>query len=321
MAKLLLPGFGALALASLLYLGAGLALTVLRPFVHSREAQLRRQDLPRLAAIAVLGGVVGPVLMLVGLGRLPALTSALLLNLEAPLTMLLAVVLFREHLAGRALAGAASIVLGAVTLGWGPEKLRVDLWGALAIAAACLSWAVDNNLTQTLSVKDPIEIVRVKTLGAGVLGLGLALLTAQKFAGPAQIGSALLLGSLSYGISIVLDTHALRQLGAAREAAFFATAPFVGALLSVPLVGDRPTWMDGAGAALMILGVVLLLGERHSHLHTHDALEHDHLHVHDEHHQHDHEGAFTEPHSHPHRHEPITHAHEHVSDLHHRHPH
>lgn len=320
-AKLLLPGFGPLALASLLYLGAGLALLAPPLLRGSPEARLRREDAPRLALIAVLGGIVGPVLLLTGLARLPAITSSLLLNLEAPFTMLLAIVLFREHLGGRALGSSALVIAGAVVLGLGSDALRVDLGGMLAITAACLCWAVDNNLTQGLSIRDPVALVRAKTLGAGALSLGLALVAGQSFPGAGAIAGALLLGSLSYGLSIVLDTRALRLLGAAREAAFFATAPFVGAVLSVPLLGERPTWIDAAGAGGMVLGVLFLLREEHDHLHTHVELEHEHLHVHDEHHDHPHGGSSAEPHAHPHRHEPITHAHAHVSDVHHRHPH
>jgi hypothetical protein len=124
-----------------------------------------------------------------------------------------------------------------------------------------------------------------------------------------------------YGASLVLHLRAARVLGAARQSAWFATAPFAGALLAVPLLGERPAAADGVAAAVMIAGVALLARARHAHLHTHQAIEHEHLHVHDEHHRHPHEGPVDEPHSHPHRHEPLTHDHAHASDLHHHHPH
>ncbi len=136
-----------------------------------------------------------------------------------------------------------------------------------------------------------------------------------------MLAAALVLGCASYGVSIVLDTYALRYLGAAREAAYFATAPFIGALAAIPLLHERLGWMESLAGGLMIAGVVLLLRERHAHVHTHGVMEHEHLHVHDAHHQHAHEGPVAEPHSHPHRHEPLTHEHSHVSDAHHRHEH
>jgi hypothetical protein len=96
-------------------------------------------------------------------------------------------------------------------------------------------------------------------------------------------------------LSLICDMYALRLLGAAREAAIFATAPFIGALLSLPLLGDRPTVAIAAAAALMLLGLGLLVRERHAHTHEHAPLEHDHLHTHDEHHLHEHEGREAVP--------------------------
>ena len=326
-AKLLLPGFTPIGLAAVLYLGAAAALTPFRlwPGVGrrriEREASLRSADVPALAAIVVAGGVAGPVLMLVGLQRVAGLAASLLLNLEAPFTMLLAVAAFREHLGRRESLGAGLIVLGAVLLAYGPGDLRVDPWGATAIATACAAWALDNNLTQRLSLRDPIALVHVKTLGSGTLCFVVAWLAGQSPTATYPTLIALGVGALSYGLSIVLDAYALRLLGAAREAALFATAPFAGALLAIPLLGERPTLLDLAAAATMIAGVVVLARQRHAHLHDHEPLEHDHSHVHDEHHRHAHDGLVTEPHAHPHRHERLVHDHPHVSDLHHRHPH
>jgi len=327
-AKLLLPSSSPLVLASLLYLGSGLGLAAVGLLRRSsgiprREAPLGRKDVPLLAGIILCGGVLGPVLMLTGLQRLSGVAASLLLNLEGPLTLLLALLVFGEHLGRSGVLAAGFIFSGAVVLGVEAGEVRGDALGALALAGACLAWAVDNNLTQRLSLKDPVALVRVKALGAGTCTLLIALLTRQPFPSAPVFASALVLGLASYGLSIVLDTHALRLLGAAREAAYFATAPFVGALVAVPLLGERLQGLDLVAGALMAMGVLLLLRERHGHVHTHEALEHEHVHVHDEHHRHEHPGMseVTEPHSHPHRHASITHDHPHMSDLHHRHRH
>jgi drug/metabolite transporter (DMT)-like permease len=331
MSKLLLPTSGPLLLASLLYLGGGAGLSLAGAVARlrqsespGREASLGRKDWPLLAGIILSGGMIGPVLMLVGLERLSGVTTALLLNLEGPFTILLAVLLFGEHLGHRAALAAGFIFCGAVVLGFQAGEVHADGPGVLAVVGACLSWAVDNNLTQRLSLKDPVAVVRFKALGAGSCMLILVILTGHALLpGPGVLAAALALGAASYGLSIVLDLYALRLLGAAREAAYFATAPFLGALVALPLLGERLSPSHLLGGAAMVLGVVLLVRERHAHPHTHESLEHEHLHVHDSHHQHEHPGMadVTEPHSHAHRHAPLTHDHPHVSDLHHRHKH
>ncbi|WP_224364628.1 DMT family transporter [Hyalangium versicolor] len=330
MAKLLLPSSTPLVLASLLYLGGGLGLTCLEALRRmsptggsQREARLGSKDVPLLLGVILCGGILGPVLMLTGLARLTGVTASLMLNLEGPFTILLALLVFGEHLGRAGALSAVSIMTGAMVLGLQEGELRGDVLGVLALAGACLSWAVDNNLTQRLSLKDPLSLVRIKALGSGACTLVLAWLTGQPFPSPRVLAATLVLGFASYGLSIVLDAYALRLLGAAREAAYFATAPFVGALAAVPLLGERLRPLDLLAGALMAVGVVLLLRERHGHTHTHEALTHEHLHVHDAHHEHAHPLGTdtTEPHSHPHQHAPITHDHPHVSDLHHRHKH
>lgn len=328
-AKLLLPEGGPLLVAGLLYLGAGLGLLAFKLMasrgrgVLPREAKVRPSDLWLLAGIIGAGGILGPVLMLWGLQRLSAVLSSLLLNLEAPLTIVLAVMFFREQMGRLEVAGALLIVVAAAVLGYQPEEMRADLWGFLAIVGACLCWALDNNLTQRLSLRDPVAVTWIKALGAGTCTLSLALVTQQRFPGALIIMAALALGVVSYGLSLVLDTLALRYLGAAREAGFFATAPFMGAVAAIPVLGERWGTSEVLAAVFMGGGVALLLRAHHGHAHRHEALEHEHAHVHGEHHAHAHEEpeVVAEQHAHTHRHLPLAHNHAHVSEIHHRHEH
>jgi drug/metabolite transporter (DMT)-like permease len=323
-AKRLLQEVAPQVLAGLLYLGAGVSLALYRWLQPSTsETPIRRSDAPTLLGVVVLGGALGPVLMLVGLSRVAAVTGSLLLNLEAPFTIVMAALVFREHLGRYAALASALVVAGAATLRFESGPGSADPVGMLCIAGACLCWALDNNLTQRLTLRDPVAIVRQKALGAGTFNLLLGLALGGRM--PSVLGAivALALGSLSYGISVVLDAYALRLVGAAREAAFFASAPFVGALASTFIIGEHLRWVDVVAMAVMVLGVGLLLTECHSHRHAHGEMLHDHMHEHDEHHQHDHgptdpPGA---PHAHPHRHAPLVHDHPHVPDLHHRHGH
>jgi drug/metabolite transporter (DMT)-like permease len=323
-AKHLLGEVSPQILAGLLYLGAGVGLSAWRAARPSaQEAPLNRRDLPALLGVIVAGGVLGPLLMLVGLARVSAVVGSLLLNLEGPLTMLLAVVLFREHLGRHGVAAATFILGGAALLKAQTSGGSVDGRGMLAVALACLAWAIDNNLTQRLSLRDPFAIVRIKALAAGSFNLALGILLGGQLPGWRIIAGALLLGLLSYGASVVLDAYALRLVGAAREAAYFATAPFVGALAATFIVGEKLRVIDIAAMFSMAAGVVALLLERHSHRHEHDVIDHEHAHVHDEHHQHHHlpENPLGEPHTHSHRHAPLVHDHPHLPDVHHRHRH
>lgn len=325
LAKLLLGSVSPSLLAGLLYLGAALALWTVRAVRKpSREAPLQRADVVTLASVVLSGGVAGPIFMLVGLDRLSAFTGSLLLNLEAPLTMLLAVLLFREHLGRSAALAAACILLGAALLKVEPGAVVADTWGIVCIAAACLCWALDNNLTQGLTLRDPFAVVRVKATGAAIVNISVGLVwIGAPLPSASVMAAALALGSVSYGASVVLDAYALRSIGATREAAYFATAPFLGALLSFLLFEQPLHLVDVAAMLSMVTGVILMLRERHDHRHTHQPLQHEHFHTHDVHHHHAHtpDDPAGEPHAHAHRHERLEHNHDHAPDLHHRHEH
>jgi drug/metabolite transporter (DMT)-like permease len=321
-AKLLLPGAGPFLLAGLLYLGSGIALSALAPLRGAvREAPLRRADLGLLAGLILAGGVAGPVLFMVGLARVPATAAALLLNLEAPFTIVVAVAFFGESLTRREAAGAGAIVLGGAVLSAAPGGLSGGLVGSLAVAAACLCWGVDNNLAARLSLRDPVAVVRAKSLAAGAVNVALGLAAGERLPSPGPLAGALVTGALGYGLSIVLHLRATRVLGAARQGALFAAAPFAGALASIALLAERPGWREAAAAAAMAAGILAVVRARHGHVHAHDPLSHDHAHVHDEHHSHPHPPGTPEPHAHPHVHAPLVHEHPHVSDTHHRHGH
>jgi drug/metabolite transporter (DMT)-like permease len=327
-AKLLLGRTTPQLLAGLLYLGSGLGLLAVW-LVHRRgshEAPLTRRDAPWLAGAIAFGGVVGPLLLMIGLTRTAASAASLLLNLEGVFTALLAWFVFRENFDWRIALGMLAILAGGVVLSWEGELRVGGVLGSLAIAGACLAWAVDNNLTQKVSGGDPVQVAMLKGLVAGTVNTAIAIALGATWPRGGTVSAAMVLGFLSYGASLTLFVLALRHLGTARTGAYFSVAPFVGAAASLVIFRERPTALFLTGAALMALGVWFHLTERHDHVHYHEAMEHEHAHVHDEHHRHAHDSndpAVTDPtpHSHVHRHEPIAHTHPHYPDLHHRHSH
>ena len=324
LSKLLLGAVHPLMLAGLLYLGAGLGLTAYRASKggarEAEEAPLGRADLPWLALAIGMGGVLGPVLLMLGLTLTTASSGALLLNLEGLATMGIAWLVYRENVDRSLLFGAFAILAGAALLSWDGQGLRLNL-GALLIAGACLAWGIDNNVTRRISAADPVVIAMLKGLVAGTVNLGLALLAGASLPGVAVATAAGLVGLFGIGVSLVMFILALRRLGTARTGAYYSLAPFIGALLAIAILGDPITPTLLSAGALMGVGLWLHLSERHEHWHEHEAMEHEHSHVHDAHHQHRHDGPVTEPHSHWHRHEPMRHKHPHYPDLHHRHEH
>jgi drug/metabolite transporter (DMT)-like permease len=328
-AKILLAGVQPAMLAGVFYASSGLALgawwMIRNRLRRARpEAPLRIGDLGWLAGAILAGGVLGPVLLMVGLRGTQAAAGSLLLNLEGVLTAALAWFVFRENFDRRIFAGMVCILGGGIVLSWSGGRVEGGpVWPALAIAGACLAWAIDNNLTRKISASDPVQIASLKGLVAGPTSILLGMAAGEQLPGNVYLAGGAVAGAVGYGLSLTLFISALRQIGTARTAAYFSVAPFVGAVLSIVVLGDRVTWRLAAAGLLMAFGVWLHLTERHAHDHAHEPVEHEHRHTHDEHHAHRHGPGADEgqPHSHPHTHQPLIHSHPHYPDIHHRHGH
>ena len=87
-------------LAALLYLGSGAGLWLFRRIRTAPTVRLERGERPWLAGAIVSGGMLGPVLLMLGLSAMPASGAALLLNAEAVFTAVLAWFAFKENSTG-----------------------------------------------------------------------------------------------------------------------------------------------------------------------------------------------------------------------------
>ena len=329
LAKLLLGDMPPQLLAGLLYLGSGAGLALLMVLRKLRagaavpDVRIPRADLPWLLGAIAAGGVAGPVLLMFGLQRLDAASAALLLNLEGVFTALLAWVVFRENADRSIVLGMAAIVAGGLLLAWTPGAGLAFSAGAGLVAAACLAWAIDNNLTRKVATHDALLIAGLKGALAGAVNTAAALGAGASLPPTATVAAAMSVGFVGYGLSLALFVVALRNLGTARTGAYFSVAPLFGVLIALAIWPQWPAPAFWLAAALMALGVWLHVRERHVHAHTHEPMDHAHRHRHDAHHQHTHDFPWDgrEPHTHPHHHAALTHTHAHVPDIHHRHGH
>lgn len=326
LAKVLVGTTSATLLAGLLYLGSGIGLTVVRLLRdrgwHSPEIPMR--EWPWLLGAVVFGGIAAPILLMHGLIGTSGTTASLLLNLEAVFTACIAWFVFHENADRRIVLGMVLIVAGGLALSIPSDATPLgSAWSAGLIVLACLCWGIDNNLTRKVSASDALFIAGTKGWIAGVVNIAIAFATGKSDATISSIPEAMLIGFFGYGASLVLFVIALRGLGSARTGAYFSTAPFLGAVVAIFLLGEPTSTLFWIAAAFMAAGVYLHLSEHHEHRHIHQRQTHAHRHRHDEHHQHDHDSKWdgSEPHSHEHTHEPLEHVHAHFPDIHHQHRH
>ena len=326
LAKLLTGDISPVLLGGLLYLGSGIGLGLFRLLRDKgwQPSGVPPSEWPWLIGAIFFGGVLGPVSFMYGLTMTSGVEASMMLNLEAVLTATLAWLAFKENADRRIVLGMFAIVAGGVVLSWQPKTTGISsLAGLGAIFLACLFWAIDNNLTRKVSASDSVFIAASKGLLAGIVNCTVALTLGAGLPEPQTVLVTMAVGLFGYGVSLVFFVLALRGLGTARTGAYFSTAPFIGAAVSLLLLNERAGTMFWVAFTLMAWGVWLHLTEKHEHEHTHEPLKHSHAHVHDEHHQHVHDAGVevTEPHAHEHLHSVIRHKHPHYPDIHHQHSH
>ena len=261
--KLLLHHAGPTMMAALLYLGAGLGLVIYSAAGNAigkdtiREP-LTRKELPYSIAMILLD-IAAPILLMLGITRTNSANASLLNNFEIVATSLIAFLFFKESISRKLFAAILLVTLASIILGFeGADSLSFQP-GSLLVIGACTCWGLENNCTKIISSKSSIEIVILKGCFSGLGSLLIALLLGEQVPAVKWVLCVLLLGFVSYGLSISLYIMAQKHLGAAKTSAFYSIAPFLGVAFSLVLLGESPSLSFYAALPIMVSAVILMV--------------------------------------------------------------
>ena len=263
LSKLLLEHVGTTMMAAFLYLGAGLGLLVYSVAGKAIgritiKEPLTRKELPYTVAMVVLD-IAAPILLMLGIARTNSANVSLLNNFEIVATSLIAFFVFKEVLTRRLCIAILLVTLASIILGVEGAGSFVLNTGSLFVLGACVCWGFENNCTRMISSKSSVEIVIIKGCFSGLGSLLIALLLGEELPSPSWMLRVLLLGFVSYGLSINFYILAQKELGAAKTSAFYSVAPFLGVAFSMLLLGERPDMQFYAALAIMLLATVLMV--------------------------------------------------------------
>ena len=307
--KLLLSKIPSASMAGFLYLGAGIGIGIIYLFQiknKDKSKSLSKSDLPYTIAMIILD-IAAPILLMQGVKTGSSSSASLLGNFEIVATTIIALAIFKERVSFRLWISIILITLASIILSFeNISSLQQGLFnfstGSLFVLGATLCWGLENNCTRRLSEKSTYQIVTVKGLASGSGALIVAALlgdfnsaNTNRIFDSRYIPLVLLLGFVAYGLSIFTYVRAQKFLGAAKTSAFYAVNPFVGALLSFILLGEKLSAQYFIALTIMIAGIVFLIFDTLSHAHCH---QHEHVSTHT------HDGT-----THTHR---IIHSHEHT---------
>ena len=321
--KVLLDTLPPFQLAGLLYLGAALGVL---PFSLKSGAglalqKLDRRNLFRLLGAILLGGFFGPVLLLFGLQQASAATVAMWLNLELVATAILGFIFFKDYLGPFGWLGVVGTVSASLLLSW--NEGNIGIYALLLVSGASICWGFDNHLTALIDGITPSQSTFWKGITAGSVNLVIGVMIEPFNHTISMLIAALIVGIVAYGFSISLYIFAAQNLGATRSQMIFASAPFLGVILTVVFLDETLSAVQMLAGLILVCSMIILFRDQHAHHHEHEYLRHSHNHRHDDlHHLHPHDRQKPNGnHSHWHEHKPGGHSHPHWPDVHHRHRH
>ena len=256
--KLLLASVPPTMMAAFLYLGAGVGMLVVGTIRRAvermpSERHLSRKDLPYAIGMILLD-IAAPIFLMLGLATTASANVSLLNNFEIVATSLIAWIFFKEAISRRLWLAIALITLSSVVLSIGDAGSLQFSGGSLFVILACICWGFENNCTRMMSENDPLEVVVLKGFGSGLGALLIALGAGEQCPSPRLIPAILLLGFVSYGLSIFFYVYAQRGLGASLTSAFYAVAPFIGVILSLLVFRELPGPRFFVALAIMAVG-------------------------------------------------------------------
>lgn len=257
--KLLLEVVPSTMLAGLLYLGAGVGIGIL--FLCTvkkadRGELLSKADLPYTAGMVILD-ILAPISLMYGLKHTTSANATLLNNFEIVATTVIACIVFKETISKRLWVSILLVTVASAVLSLEDLSGFRLTWGSLFVLLAAVCWGFENNCTRKLSSKNTYEIVTVKGVCSGLGSLVVGHILGERLPAARYIVPVLLLGFVAYGLSIFFYIRAQKELGAAKTSAYYAVAPFVGALLSFLILREPFSPQYFIALVLMIAGSVI----------------------------------------------------------------
>ena len=261
--KLLLDKIAPTFMAAFLYLGAGIGVGIMYLFHHKHEApaeRLEKKDIPYTVGMVLLD-IIAPILLMLGVKLGTSANASLLGNFEIVATTIIALLIFKEKVSRKLWTAIGFITLSSIILSFSGEDSFSFSVGSLLVLGATACWGLENNCTRSISEKSTYQIVTIKGFGSGIGSLIVAMTLGESLPEIRYILPAVLLGFIAYGLSIFTYIRAQKTLGAAKTSAFYAVAPFIGAMLSFVFLRETLTTTYIIALVIMIIGTVFVVSD------------------------------------------------------------
>ena len=218
---------------------------------------MTRKELPYTIAMVMLD-ILAPILLMIGIGKTNSANVSLLNNFEIVATSVVALFVFAEIITKKLWIAISLVTIASVILSFEGLDAFAFNEGSWFVLGACVCWGFENNCTKMISNKSSEEIVIIKGCFSGLGSLLVAIMLGESVPPFVWLLAVLVLGFVSYGLSINFYINAQKDLGAAKTSAYYSIAPFLGVAFSLLFVGEKPAIQFYVALVVMVISTIIM---------------------------------------------------------------
>ncbi|HJJ27741.1 MAG TPA: DMT family transporter, partial [Methanocorpusculum sp.] len=264
MTKLASAETGTLMSLAFICFGVGIGMLLILSFGRKSKAifdpkrHLQRKDTWKIISLILLSFLAN-TLILIGLKQETAAAGSILQNVSTVATVIFAALFLHEKIPKRLGIGAGLIVLGSFALSITNAASLSFSTGSLFLIGGNIALGASYIVTKLLSERNPIENVICRGFGVSILAFIIAVSLGESLPTVQTAIGLMAVGFLSSGLSTMLLQYGQRHLGAAKAGVIYGTAPVLGVLFAIPLLGEIPSAAFIAALILFIPGMYFVI--------------------------------------------------------------
>ena len=242
----------------LMYLGSGVGLYLIHVFSKNsyrfKSERITKKDVPKIIMI-VLCELFASFFIIEVVKRVNASLVSLLSVFEIVMTSLLASLIFKTVIKKNEVIAIILVIIGSVIL-----NIKVDLFSNIGISSlmvrvACFCWGLENNITASISHKEPALFTSIKCGAVSLLYLVFVLINKSfSLSYPVLI----FYGFFTYGLAILAYAISTKYLGASKSTLIFSFSPIFGVFLAFIIYHEPITISFVISLIFMVFGIILI---------------------------------------------------------------
>lgn len=242
----------------LMYLGAGLELYLVHRTIKKKgkntKDKITKKDIPKVILI-VLFELGASFFLIEALKNINASLVSLLSVFEIIMTSIVAYLFFKDPLYKNELLAIVIVVIASIILNFDDGAFNGININSILVVIACMCWGFENNLTASISHKEPSLFTSIKCTAVAVMYLFIMFISRATFVVNPLL---MIIGFFTYGLGILFYAISTRYLHASKATLVFSLSPIFSIILSVIIYKDVLTIPFFISTALMIIAILVM---------------------------------------------------------------